>query len=88
MASAGASNIQLWRYPITTPFARKAWTDNQLVAFEEMSEALVPKAGGDQQRFRSLVRKVSREHPQGADIYYCPAVCVAQRPCNIVDSGK
>lgn len=79
MNEAGASNVQSWRYPIDTAFAHKAWSDNQLVAFEEMSEALVPDAGGDVERFRELIGEVSREHPQGADVYYCPDVCVGQK---------
>ena len=79
MSAAGASNVQMWRYPIITPFAHKAWTENQLAAFVEMSYAIAPKAGMEPESFRGMVEKVSSEHPKGADVYYCPAVCIGTR---------
>ena len=42
---------------IQTLFARKAWSDNQLAAYEEMSYAIVPKVGEDGEAFRMLVGK-------------------------------
>lgn len=79
MSAAGASNVQMWRYPIITPFAHKAWTENQLATFVEMSYAIAPKAGVEPESFRGMVEKVSSVHPNGADIYYCPAVCIETR---------
>lgn len=79
MTAVGASSATQYRYPINTPFAHKVWTDQQLVAYDEMSNALVPKAGGDAEAFRKLVKQASEENPHGADIYYCPLVCVARR---------
>lgn len=68
------------RYPINTPFAHKAWTENQLAAFQEMSYAIAPKTGVDAAAFRELIDKVSQEHPKGADIYFCPVVCIGRQP--------
>ena len=79
MSAAGASNVQMWRYPIETPFAHKAWSDNQLAAFHEMSYAIAPKAGVNAESFRRLVDKVAVDYPKGANIYYCPAVCIGTR---------
>ena len=80
LSAIGALDATQYRYPIETPWAHKAWSDQQLLAYEEMSEAIVTKVGGDAQAFRNLVKKVSKQYPQGADIYYCPVVCVARKP--------
>ena len=80
LLAAGASDVQMWRYPIETPFAHKAFTDNQLAAFHEMSYHITPTAGVDPEGFRDLLGEVSRIYPKGADIYYCPAVCVGMKP--------
>ena len=69
----------MWRYPIETPFAHKAFTDNQLAAFHEMSYNITPSAGVDPEGFRNLLEEVSRIYPKGADIYYCPAVCIGMK---------
>ncbi|KAL8791986.1 MAG: hypothetical protein Q9195_005404 [Heterodermia aff. obscurata] len=68
------------RYPIKTPFAHKAFTDNQLAAFHEMSYNFTPTEGVDPEGFRDLLGEVSRIYPKGADIYYCPAVCIGTKP--------
>ena len=80
LLAAGASNVQMWRYPIETPFAHKAFTDNQLAAFHEMSYNITPSAGVDAEGFRDLLEEVARIYPKGADIYYCPAVCIGTKP--------
>ena len=64
---------------IQTPFARKAWSDNQSAAYEEMSYAIVPKVGEDDEAFRMLVGKVSGGCPNGAYVYYDPVVCLARK---------
>ena len=80
LLAAGASDVQMWRYPIETPFAHKAFTDNQLAAFHEMSYHITPSAGVDPEGFRDLLEEVARIYPKGADIYYCPAVCIGMKP--------
>ena len=87
MEAAGASKVQMFRYPIETPFAHKAWTECQLVAFDEMSYAIAPKAGVDPDAFRELVNEVAADHPKGADVYYCPAVCIGVKRALAQDTG-
>lgn len=82
LTRAGAQNVHFHRYPISasaTPFAHKAWSDQQLLAFDEMAEALVPAAGGDSGEIKRLVRKVAQEWRGGAEVYYCPVVGVGRR---------
>ena len=80
LLAAGALDVRMWRYPIETPFAHKAFTDNQLAAFHEMSYNITPSAGVDPEGFRNLLEEVARIYPKGADIYYCPAVCIGMKP--------
>ena len=44
-----------------------------------MSYNITPSAGVDPESFRHLLAEVSRIYPKGADIYYCPAVCIGRR---------